>query len=643
MMIPNSFIFGIGLTIVSGSVFILLVKGFFTSTESDPQLRILLRESDHPRLFEFIRQVCEEVGVEEPDRVFALPEVNAAVHTRTSLVNLFVPPKRDLLIGLGLVNALNLSEFKAVLAHEFGHFAQGGWLASYYTVVYRLSYDIVRGRDWFDEALEKACNSFVPLNVIAMASMHVMGAFRWLLERIFVAIAFRQFTVIRENEFHADRVAACVAGSNAITHGLLRTDFAATTYDQTLSDLSKAADHKLYTSDLYYHQHAVANIVRRQKRNMFLGIPPKLKKPEDGEFVQVFDPEKEVDPSEFGDYHPANHDREENVKKHFVVAEEDTRSSWILFNDPIELRGSITAKVYRRALKLRKGTELSEPEKVQKFIDDEHAETTYDPRYEGVYDDRLISPGDLDELNASIASEPWDDERLRNVYGKLYNNLKGKSEERKELVDELDKVLNESNNAKSRRIKRIVAELEEKIEEIDQSLESFDRRVYMVHIQMAFKVGDDEFNELLSCYRFHMALQKIYKQIRDNHRDAMISAMILFNSANELQPEDFAEIMHGLRKARRTLKESLRQADEMDMPAMANFVEGQKLGDFLLDQTLVREFPENFVKGQQIGKLMEQMELVLSRSSRLHFKSLGGILALQERAAAGYLSLPQPA
>ena len=59
------------------------------------------------------------------------PDVNAACMSRTSLVNLFVEPKKDLLIGLGLVNCVNLSEFKAVLAHEFGHFCQPGLASSY--------------------------------------------------------------------------------------------------------------------------------------------------------------------------------------------------------------------------------------------------------------------------------------------------------------------------------------------------------------------------------------------------------------------------------------------------------------------------------------------------------------------------------
>ena len=37
-------------------------------------------------------------------------------------LSLFFPVGKDLTIGMGLVDTINLSEFKAIIAHEFGHF-----------------------------------------------------------------------------------------------------------------------------------------------------------------------------------------------------------------------------------------------------------------------------------------------------------------------------------------------------------------------------------------------------------------------------------------------------------------------------------------------------------------------------------------
>jgi hypothetical protein len=81
----------------------------------------------------------------------------------------------------------------------------------------------------------------------------------------------------------------------------------------------------------------------------------------------------------------------------------------------------------------------------------------------------------------------------------------------------------------------------------------------------------------------------------------------------------------------------LRDASELDMPAMKNFEEGDRLADFLLNEDIVKELPESYVKGKWIGKLLTQLELVKNRSARLHFKSLGGILRLQEEIARKFL------
>ena len=60
--------------------------------------------------------------------------------------------------------------------------------------------------------------------------------------------------------------------------------------------------------------------------------------------------------------------------------------------------------------------------------------------------------------------------------------------------------------------------------------------------------------------------------------------------------------MHVLRDARSALKKILREARELDMPAMKNFEEGDRLADFLLDQDIVAELPETYIKGRWIDE-----------------------------------------
>ena len=626
-------------------MFVFLVKGLFHRDQPDKELHLEVTEADQPKLFGFIRQLCDEVGVDEPHKVFVSPEVNAAVITRTSLANVFVRPKRDLLIGLGLVNALNLSEFKAAMAHEFGHFAQGGFLNSYFYAVYRIAYGIVVGRDWLDEAVDgmrKSGNGIgIALGFVIWAPMALL---RWVMDKVFKGLAFQRHSVLKEREFHADRVAAALAGSNAITHTLYRLGFASETFGMALTDLKKAADHKLYSADLYYHQHAAGDILRRKKRDPEYGRPPKLETPTQGKKIQVFDPDKDEDPEEDGDYHPPNHEREEHVKAKFVPADEDERSAWILFSEPVDLRERLTYKMYRRGLGIKKNTELDDPKKVQKFIDDEHHETTYDDKYEGAYDDRLLNPGDLDELDDLIRKEPWEDARLSTVHDKLFHGLKDKVEERRELLSELAAVRKEAGGAMSKKTKKIIKNLEKDLDDANDWFRTLDRRVYLVYVQMSYRVNNDLYYDLINRYRFHMAVQGIYKTARYHFDEAEFhlatySALSAQNAPPEVKNDFVTQVLHVLREARTALRKLLREAREINMPAMKNFEEGEELADFLLDEDLIREAGEHGVSGKWIDKLFRQLTQVRDKASRLHFKSLGQILSLQEGVAEQFLVL----
>src|SRR5262249_29243151 len=130
---------GIPIILVSGCIAFMLIRVLFYRGPVEKELQVELTEEEQPVLFQFLRKLADEVGAPEADHVFVTPEVNAGVVSEVSLVNLVVPPRRDLTIGLALVNVLNLSEFKAVMAHEFGHFAQGsGRMHSYIQVAFRV-------------------------------------------------------------------------------------------------------------------------------------------------------------------------------------------------------------------------------------------------------------------------------------------------------------------------------------------------------------------------------------------------------------------------------------------------------------------------------------------------------------------------
>jgi Zn-dependent protease with chaperone function len=631
--------------VLSGTFFLFLVKGFFKRTPVEKELQIEVTEEEQPVLFGFIQKVCEELDAPEPNRVFLSLDVNAAVIPRASLVNLFVEPKKDLLIGLGLVNVCNLSEFKSVMAHEFGHFSQSAHAASYSYIAHRIIVDLIAGEDWFDRMVDWCKRQDNALKVFGYTIGSCLWVGRKALEWLFEVITLQRMVVMREQEFHADLCAVKAGGSDAVVLSLLRLRFGNLCLQQAVHDLSLAADHKLYTRDVFYHQEKAEAVVRRKKKDPKLGLRPHSDDPMAGKRLRLFDPDQEeLDHEEIPEMrrtHPPAHELEENAKATFIPAVVDIRSPWILFADADDLKERLTYKFYRMAFRVPKGVELADPERVQEYIDNEHAETTYDEKYHGVYDDRKLEPGEIAELNQVVRESPWADDRIDNVLAKLYDGCKDKAEEFAGLHKELNAIQERVVGRPSPKMRRMIDDIEKKIDRVWEWFKSFDRRVYLVHVQMAAAVNEEWRDDLVERYRFQMEVQRFYAEARS----AFDKALCYLNAAGQqrdLPPEFFAELMQVLRESWRTLKKIVQDAQTVNLPAMQNFAEGERLADFILEGKLVPEPPLTFVKAAWVDKLLNQLSGVKARCFRLHFKSVGGILALQERIAAAWQAQRAP-
>jgi Zn-dependent protease with chaperone function len=647
---------------VAGLVFfgvflLFLIKGFFKRSAVDREMAFEITEDEHPVLFEFIYRLCEEVDAPLPRKVLVAPDVNAMCITNVSVLSLFREPEKDLLIGLGLVNAINMSEFKAILAHEFGHFCQAGSTRNFTYVAQTVIIDMIRGEDWFDRWINNMKRS-QQFRGLGLALGGPLWLWRELLTRFFNMIALQSRVVSREQEFHADLVAVSAAGSDAATTGLLRARFGMECLIQAVRDLVTAMDHKMYSTDLYLHQARAATVVRRKKKDPAHGLPPAYG-PGGGRKVRVFDAEQDALEDEdltppMWRSHPPDADREENAKRDYVAAPTDHRSPWILFDKPADLRERMTYKFYRqhRAFRIPKNADLTDAQKVQTFIDNEHSDTTYDPKYNGIYDDRPLepvapnkdgTPGDLGELNQLVVEKPWTDERIEKVLEKLYEGCRAKAEELDELRKERALLDNTPVNKKSKRLKQKIAAIDEKLDTLWEWLRSLDRRVYLIHVQMAGTVDRESKTELIERYRFQLEVQQLYSKARYHQERAFAFARLLFSlPPDRIHPELGTEVMSILREAWRALKRILQDAREINLPAMKNFEEGENLADFILEGKMVPEPPLSYVKLDWCQKLVDQLNGVRTRCFRLHCKSLGGILALQERVTAEWRKLREP-
>src|SRR5262249_58750497 len=130
--------------------------------------------------------------------------------------------------------------------------------------------------------------------------------------------------------------------------GRARLGFASDALMQAVDDLTGAAHRGLYSRDLFHHQTHAADWLRRQRKDAALGQPPRL--PENPrQTVRVFEPGDTSVPVMWAT-HPTNHDREQNMKRHYLRSVLDERPPWVLFRDAVEVRAKVTRRFYRKVL-----------------------------------------------------------------------------------------------------------------------------------------------------------------------------------------------------------------------------------------------------------------------------------------------------
>ncbi len=644
---------------MSVMLFLFLVKGLFKRRTGDDPDHVEIKPSEHPELFAFIQRLCQEAGAPAPYRVFLSYELNAAVFYNSSLLNLLIPVRKNLLIGLALVNGLNLSEFKAVLAHEYGHFSQKSMrLGNYVYIANSVIGDMVYGRDRWDDWLAKWQRSDLRLAIFGW----ILGAVVWILRKI-LQLAFHLLNLTRsqlslQQEFHADRVAVSLTGSDALIHALKRLGFLSECLSQALQDLRAAHDEGRYSRDLFFHQTAAAAHVRRAAGDPQLGTVPPLP-PDASAATRLFQPTDHEIPEMYAT-HPPSYLREEHAKEIYLRSPIDERSPWILFRDPAALRERVTRLIYEHHFDLPANPVFEDPAALQTFIDEERLEMTFDQRYHGIFDERFVGIEDLDSLAQGILARPWEPPLLAAAWGRIYGGqLKDLAEglrARRRDFETLSGIQSGSLKPQGgvfsfrgtdrtvREVPALIGTVSSEIEADVKRLDAFDREVFQAHYLMASRLGDDSLAELFHRYRFLLAAQEIYRKVRDMERELHTLLAQLQSQGSEISNDQFQAALGSLRRFRQTLADCLTAAGQWRLPPLANVQPGMPYAQYLLGEPLLSELPADAksLDGEWITKLLKQTDRIETRARRVHFKCLGAILALQEKIAAAWRASAAP-
>ncbi|AKD55355.1 M48 family metallopeptidase [Spirosoma radiotolerans] len=409
-------IIGLGLLTLGLMFLLFLVKFLFAVYKNQNTQRVEITTSDHPNLVAFIHKLADDVHAPKPHRIFLSPDVNACVFYNSSFWSLFIPVKKNLEIGLGLVNSLNMTEFKAVMAHEFGHFSQRSMkLGSYVYIVNRVIYNLVYDRDRWDALLEKWANSGGVWSIFAGLTQLLVNLVRRVLAKAYEWLNLRYMGLSREMEYQADLVAVSATGAEPVVTALRRIELGNAAYQQMLGNLNELIGESKIAENIYpLHSRTIQMLAAENKIELIHGLPVLT-----DELTRKMMSASRVNYQDQWSSHPGQAEREENIRTVPAPCNPDTTSPWLLFNKPDYWQKELTARLYA-------GVELENPTNKQRLTATDYATHVADQikrdqlpeLYNGFYDSRLLfhfDPKEVAQDHTEVFTQKtlFSDENLR--------------------------------------------------------------------------------------------------------------------------------------------------------------------------------------------------------------------------------------
>ena len=568
--------------VVATILAVFLVRALFGVARALKPDAIEITAQDEPALFDFISRLADDTGAPRPHRVFLSPGVNAAVFYDLSILNLLLPSRKNLEIGLGLANALHLSEFKAVLAHEMGHFAQRSMAVGRWVYVsQQIAGNLVARRDWFDRALGALSSTDIRIAWLGWLSRLIVWSLRALLDTAFQLVIVAQRALAREMEFQADLVAVSVSGSDALVHALHRAGTADEAWDRALRVALQELSQGRRIPDLFALQTRVSEHLRQVAADEH---PPSLP-PGAGPAHRIFQEQLALAPRMWAT-HPSNREREDNCKRVYVPSPLDERPAWLLFRDPAAVRRRATRALLDSLARDAQPGDVT-LEAALGAVDQRFQGAIFDRRYRGVYIGRsavlraaraadlyappptaAVGPSDLDGLYPPSLA------RQLAEYRSLETELASLQALRDGILDAPGGVIrHRGRTLKRKHLERVVAEVQRERDRARALVDEHERRCRTLHHAAAAQLGGgwpDYLHHLAGLWHYAAHAEADV----DDARGYLENVLSVVTAGGRVAPKQQARLVAAAREMQEALLEVHQHRDEVGLPACV----GDKLG-----------------------------------------------------------------
>lgn len=240
----------IGPLIIGSILFLFLMMPFLPRKREKYVPLYLVEMGKEPLFVYFVHRVCDCVGAPRPRRIELIMQPNASAGFRRGFLS-FLGRDMQLNVGLPLISGLTVQQLAGVLAHEFGHFRQGGGMRLYYIIetVHSWFAQGVYGGSWLEEKLSEASEeqSGQAALIILLSQLFIWltRMFLWILLMFGSAISY---FLSRQMEYDADLCQIQVAGSR---------DFEAVMY--AINTMDAAFQKTCYMSMMSWQKRVLVN------------------------------------------------------------------------------------------------------------------------------------------------------------------------------------------------------------------------------------------------------------------------------------------------------------------------------------------------------------------------------------------------
>ncbi|RAW01745.1 M48 family metallopeptidase [Pseudochryseolinea flava] len=612
---------GLGLCGLGIMVIYFLVKFIFKTNKVDRSGLIEITEQDQPVLFAFIRKLTEDTQAPFPKRIYLSPEVNACVFYDSGFWSMFLPVRKNLQIGLGLVNSVNVGEFKAILAHEFGHFSQRSMkLGSYVYNVNRVIYNLLYDNESYGKTLEGWANVSDYFAIFASITGAIVRGIQWILRGVYEFMNKRYMSLSRQMEFHADAVAAYVSGSDHLVTSLRRMEVADSCYNTLLQMYNSRIKDNLKADNMYTQHHAVMQRFSTEHNIPLVHGLPQV----DANTFAHFNQQRLMIKDQWAS-HPSTDDREEHLNRLNIKTPFVHDSAWVVFKNVEALQQEMTAKIYETV----NFSSAPQPLDLKSFVahyDDITEKYSLDKFYQGYYNGRNIASFDVELVDKKYLN--IESESIDNVLTKEVIALPLKVSSITRDLEGLDMVMKSNGKIKSfdfegmryswDDVGSIVDRVRKELKESEAAIVCADEKIFTLALSRAKRNGSDE--------RFKQDYQTLFRMTDEVKNDVAmfddLSSIIAPIFTSQLSIETAHAIMNQVRIAEQKVKPRLELLmgglDAAEQESVKKYIENKHV---YFDGTNFNQYTLNL--------LFEALEILRTTAAESCFKFKKDLLQVQ--------------